>query len=56
MFTLVAFGSSETQCHLSQGAAPAILQIANDVRIAGVLLEGGADAQKVQKTEALMLW
>lgn len=41
---------------VSLGSLPAIHIAANNVRLAGVLLEGGFDANPNMKTEALLLW
>jgi len=40
----------------AQGSLPAIHIVTDNVRIAGVLLEGGFDATPSIKTEALLLW
>ena len=40
----------------AQGILPAIHLVADDVRIGGVLLEGGFEKDPVIKTEALLLW
>ena len=40
----------------AQGSLPAIHIVTDNVRIAGVLLEGGFDANPSIKTEALLLW
>ena len=40
----------------AQGMLPAIHLVADGVRIAGVLLEGGFEKDPVVKTEALLLW
>lgn len=39
-----------------QASSPAIHVVADDVRMAGVLLEGGFDANPSIKTQALLLW
>eukprot|EP00434_Breviolum_minutum_P043518 symbB.v1.2.038798.t1/scaffold6179.1/size20273/1 len=41
---------------VSMGILPAIHLVADDVRIGGVLLEGGFEKDPVIKTEALLLW
>ncbi|CAK9112605.1 3-beta-glucosidase) (Laminarinase) (SacteLam55A) [Durusdinium trenchii] len=41
---------------VSKGALPAIMQMADDARVAGILLEGGAEVDEIPRTDALLLW